>query len=796
MLKRILLGVLVVLLLAVAGAGGFAWYLHRRALPDYAGVVTVPGLKQPVEILRDRWGVPHIFAGSLEDAAFAQGWAVAQDRLFHLDLLRHATQGRLSEIFGSATVDTDKLFRTLDFHGEGRRMLERSSPQVRAGVAAYVRGVNAYAATLGGRLPVEFALLRIDFQPLAADEMMGIIPYMVFSLMDTWPLETVYERLAGKLGPERFARLFPDVAGGPVAAYPPSAEVHSDVILAGIAAAERLGLLGEAGASNNWVVAPRKSASGQAILANDPHLPLGLPATWHTVHLSTPEVDVAGVALLGLPGVTIGHNRDIAWGLTNLMADGGDFFVEKLNPDNPGEVMYRGQWVKLQEREETIHVKGGADVKLTVRSSPHGPLVNNLIKGETHALALRWTVNAAGDASELEAILALNRARNWSDFRAALRGMGGVAQNFAYADRKGNIGVQSSGRIPIRQGNPAGHRYRIGWDGSQEWNGFVPFERMPFTYNPPQGWIATANTPPFRRPAPFYIAAYYEPRDRWLRIAEVLAAKDKLSVADMQALQFDHVWVGARELAAKLREAYAAAPPADATERAALQLFDGWNGAMEVDSPAAALFAEFFPALFPEIFADELGADLARTVQSQTNLYATLLRQVLEGDTVWLDRVDTPQKEGWPDVIRPAFAKAVARLKQQLGGAPASWTWGRLHTYEATHALGRVRWLAPYFNRGPFPVAGSPMTVGKMQYPFGTFQVNHGASMRQITDFADLNGARVVLPGGESGIPASPHYADDLQLWRTGQSHPLPMDRAEVEKQMDGRLVLQSEGGG
>ena len=273
----------------------------------------------------------------------------------------------------------------------------------------------------------------------------------------------------------------------------------------------------------------------------------------------------------------------------------------------------------------------------------------------------------------------------------------------------------------------------------------------------------------------------------------MLAGKEKLSVADMQALQFDPVWPGARDLAAKLREAYAAHPTADPSEQAALKLFDGWNGAMEMDSPAATVFAAFFPALFPEIFADEMGADLAHDTQAQTNLYGALIRQVLDGDTIWLDRVDTPQKEGWLDVIRPAFAKAVASLKQQLGGEPASWSWGRLHTFEATHPLGRVRWLAPYFNLGPFPVPGSPMTVGKFQYPFGTFKVNHGASMRQITDFANLNGALVVLPGGESGIPASPHYGDDLQLWLTGRHHPLPMDRAEVEKQMEGRLVLQPE---
>lgn len=791
MIKRILIISGAVLAIAAMAAAGFAWHLHRRALPGYSGTVTVTGLRGAVEILRDRWGTPHVFAQSLEDAAYGAGWAMAQDRLFHIELLRRLTQGRLAEVVGPAALDVDKLHRTLDLHGEGRRLLQRASPRARAMAEAYAAGVNAYAATLGGSLPVEFALLRIGFAPLAADDLAGVLPYMAFSLMDTWRMEPVYERLVEKLGPGRFARLFPDAAGGSMAAYPPSASLAPEVLTAGIAAAERLGLAAGGGGSNNWAVAPRKSASGHAMLANDPHLGLALPALWYTLHLVTPELDVAGVTIPGFPIITIGHNRHIAWGLTNLMADNGDFFLERINPDNPRQVMHRGQWVDLVEREETIAVKGQAPVKLTVRTTPHGPLMHELMKGQTQALALRWTINAATDANELDGFLALNLARNWEEFRAGVARMGGVAQNFAYADREGNIGVQAGGRIPLRQGVAAGYRYRVGWDGSQEWSGFVPFERMPRSYNPHQGWLATANTAPFGRPAPFYLATYYEPRDRWLRIAEVLGGKDKLTVTDMQALQNDHIWFRARELAEKIREAYQEHPPADPDERAALKLFDHWKGEMEADSAAAAVFASFFPALFREIFADEMGAELAQEVQALRNLQATLIQTVLEGDVTWLDRLNTPERESWAEVIRPAFAKAVAELKARLGGEPASWTWGRLHTFEAAHPLGRVWWLAPYFNRGPVPVPGSSMTVGKMQYPHGTFKMNHGASMRQITDFADINAALVVLPGGQSGIPASPHYDDGLALWLAGQYHPLPMDRAVVERHLEGRLVLQ-----
>ncbi len=797
MFKRIVIVGGVILLALVVVLAGVAWRLHRRALPDIAGTVTlaapeVPaGPKQAVEILRDRWGVPHIFAQTEEDAAFAQGWATAQDRLFQIELLRRVTQGRVAEMVGKDAVDLDKLHRTLDFHGIGKRMLARAQPRTRALVEAYVRGVNAYAA-VGGRMPIEFTLLGVEFKPLVADDMIGIVPYMSFGLMDTWRMEPVYEQLAAKLGPERFARLFPDAAGGPVRAYPASAALQPDLMLAAAAAREQLGWSVPSAGSNNWAVSARKSASGQALLANDPHLNLGLPAIWHTVHLSVAGHDVAGVTIPGLPFITIGHNRDIAWGLTNLMADLGDLFVEKINPADATQVMFRGKWVRMSERQETIAVKGAAPIAFTVRITPHGPLVQDLLKGQTQALALRWVPDAAEDANELDAFSAINQARTWPEFRAAVRGMGGVSQNFAYADRQGNIGVQAGGRIPVRLGNPNGARYRVGWDGSQEWAGWVPFEKMPFSYNPSQGTLATANTPPFRRPAPFYLSSYFEPRDRWLRITELLGAKDKLSAADMQAVQNDKLWVEARALTAKLKEVYSAQPPSDPTERAALQALSGWDGTMAADSAAAAIGNAFFEQLYTEIFSDELGPELTRQIRDFSDLRAVLVRQVLEGDTLWLDNAATPAREGWPEIVRPAFAKAVAGLKQELGGEPASWAWGRLHTFEIKHALGRVRWLAPYFNRGPYPMGGNAMTVAKAQSPGGSNHVNHGPSMRQITDFADINQALVVLPGGESGIPASPHYADDLALWLSGQYHALPLDRAAVEGQLAGRLVLQS----
>jgi penicillin amidase len=782
MLKRWLIVAALVLIAAGAALAGIAWHLHRRALPDYGASVTVRGPGAPVEILRDRWGVPHIFARSVEDAAFAHGWAVAQDRLFQIELLRRLTQGRLSELVGKDALDTDKLFRALNFHGHGRRMLAAADSRAQRLSAAYAQGVNAYAEHLDGKLPIEFTLLGADFAPLAGDEMTGIIGFMAFGLLDAWKVEPLLEQLAAKLGPQRFARLFPDVGGAALPAYPAAALPRPEWMLAAADSMARLGMLsaGPAG-SNNWAVAPAKSASGHAMLANDPHLSLALPGIWHEVHISTPQLEVAGVAIPGLPFVAIGHTRDIAWGLTNLMVDSGDFFLEKINPTDPGQVMHQGRWVPITERKEIFRVKGGDPVTVTVRSTPHGPLVQDLVKGQKEALSFRWSFLAAPDANEFDGFLAINLAKNWQEFRAGVRRMGAVAQNFAYADRNGNIGVQAGGLVPLRKGPAVGIRYRAGWDGSQDWSGYVPFERMPNSYNPRQGWLATANTSPFGRPAPFYLSSTYEPRDRITRIQEVLRGKDKLTLHDLRALQSDHLWLTAKELVPRIKAAYAT-PPANPAEREALALLERWDGTMTADSPAAAVFAAFFEALYFEIFSDEFGPQLAKDLRARTNLYTNLVRVALDGGAEWLDRVDTPSKDGWPEVARAALGKAVARLGKELGGAPKDWAWGRVHTFEVTHPLGRLRVLAPYFNRGPYPVPGHSHTVGKLQFEPESFRVNHGASMRQVTDFADLNSAVSVLPGGESGIPASPYYADQLQLWLAGDHHPFPMDRATVER--------------
>lgn len=797
-MKRILLIFLAVLVLIVVVAIGASVYLWRRALPDVDGDAVAAGISNPVEIIRDRWGIPHIFASSDRDAYFALGWTMAQERLFQIDLVRRVSNGRLAEMMGPDVIEVDRLFRTVNIPGIARRMATTAEPKVREALEAYRDGVNASAAAMGGALPIEYTLLGIGWDPVTVPELAAVIGFMTWDLNPAWKMDRLYERIVNKVGRERAAQLFPHTLGGKPAVFPaisalsgaPPLEIapalrltaEQEALLAGLSGLE---------SSNTWVVGPAKSASGAPILANDPHLALRLPSIWFQAHLKTPTLDVAGMILPGSPFVTIGRNRDIAWGLTNLMADAGDFFVEKLHPDDPEQVMYKGQWVPVKIRTEEIRIKGGETEILKVRETPHGPIVSEFLKETTRVLSYQWVYAVAEDANELDGFHALNRARDWREFRQALSRFGAAGQNISFAGRDGHIGLQAAGRIPKLRTGDTGNRFRIGWNGLDEWEGFVPFEEMPKVFDPPEGYVSAANNPTFPSSGPFYISAYWEPRDRILRIRELIAAQERLSAEDMARMQTDILWITAREEAPRILQAYEAAPAPTANVRAALELLRGWNGSMDADSRAATVFAAFFKHLFHELFADELGQELASDLREKGNYSAGMIHAVLDGGLDdWYDRGDTPEKETRGDVFRAAFEAGVAELESRMGKDPASWQWGKLHNFTLTHPLGKVEMLAPLFNAAAIPLPGHSLTIWKAQYKDGDFAVYHGASMRQITDFAGKSRTQSVIPGGQSGIPASPHYTDLLPLWAEGRYHPLAMEREEIETFAASRLVL------
>ena len=777
----------------------------RRALPRLDGTRSGAGLGARVEILRDRYGVPHIFAASDDDAYFALGYCHGQDRLFQMDVLRHLGQGRISELFGEKTLKTDRLFRTLDLHGVGRRMVAQARPEARSALEAYARGVNLAAGEASGTaLPIEFAILGMGFEAAKPDDFLGILGYMAWGLEMSWVFDPLVERLVAKVGAERATELLPWNFGGEPAVHPAAStsvahaphaskgHARADLSLFDLSDFETqlLATVPALRASNNWVLGPSKTTTGRPILANDPHLGHGLPPIWYEAHLVSPSLDVAGVTIPGLPLVAIGRNRDIAWGMTNVMLDGGDFFLEKVEGDR---VLSRGEWLRLEERVEEIRVRGGATERLVVRSTPHGPLVGQLLEDEQRALAYRWNFMAATDANEIEGFYLLNRARDWSSFREALSHFGAIAQNVAYADRGGHIGLQTSGRIPrYKPPKLEGTRFRDGWDGSEDWDGFIPFEDNPSSFDPPQGWLASANNPTVAQSS-YYISDQWEPVDRIRRIHELIGSKQALSVQDVTRMQADTILAPARNLVPIVLDAFDAAPARDGHVAEALDVLRAWDFDMRSEVAAPVLFACFQRRLYEAIFADEMGAELAKAWRSKANLWAIMVGTVVERRLDhWFDRADSPEREDRAAVFRAAFEQAVRDAVRRFGDDPRSARWGALHTLTFHHALGRgSQLLALYFDRGPFGVPGHAGTVNKMEAPFDGHEVTIGPSTRQITDLGDLDASLAVLPGGQSGSPASPHYDDQLRLWLRGEHHPLPLSREAVERITARRLVLE-----
>ncbi|MDH4225811.1 MAG: penicillin acylase family protein, partial [Deltaproteobacteria bacterium] len=506
LLKR---GFWVLLGLAIAGYLGLFWWSHRP-LPQIDGQMTAPGLTFPATVIRDEGGVAHIEAANEADGYYALGWTAAQDRLFQIELWRHVAQGRLAEMFGPDVVKFDKLFRTMDFHGGGRRMLAEATPTALKAFAAYTRGVNDYAAARP--LPVEFALLGLGWEPLKPQDLTGMVGYMAWSLHYGWNFDPLVESLSVRLGPQKTAELFPSAlgegrgttqnsrqGGNSLAANNPAPrnaihavqtlalkdEAPASHVLPGLfhlTPRERdwQDLLPTLAGSNTWVISPAKSATGQALLANDPHLAHSQPGIWYLAHLKAGDFEAVGTTIAGTPLFVMGHNRRIGWGVTAMMADGGDFFLEKTRPGqgppqgqggqpNRLEVMYKGQWVQTTSRREEIKIKGEDSIFMEITTTPHGPLVNHLLDHEPRPVAYQWVYQKTDKTNDLEAVFQLNRAKNWAGFRKAVSGFGGLCLNISYADADGNIGIQTVGSIPRIKGT--GTRYRTGWDGSQEWNG-------------------------------------------------------------------------------------------------------------------------------------------------------------------------------------------------------------------------------------------------------------------------------------------------------------------------------------
>ena len=832
MRKRWLVGFAIflgVVLIALVG-GGF--FVVRRPWPQVRGTLRVPGLKDEVTVYRDRWGVPTIVASNTHDLFFAQGYVHAQDRFWQMEFWRRIGHGRLSEIFGEAALEQDRFIRTLGWHRTASLEWDRLDTDTQAALQAYAEGVNAYLATHEGPLALEYTFLGLQGE-VPEPEPWSPLDTLVWAKVMAWDLggnrkdELKRAALIQRLGRDRVQDLYPPYPEEHPVILPPSAlegtgggatpHLPADLALhpgaldalpwdAMTALDAIFGPAGWAG-SNNWVLAPNRTTTGRPILANDPHLAIQMPSIWYTVNLQCQPVGpqcpyrVAGVSFPGSPGVVIGHNAHIAWGVTNAPVDVQDFYILKTNPENPDQYLLDGQWVDMDIVWEEIRVKGRDEpVMVRVRLTRFGPILNDIAGGTEEAwafgwqpLAFRWT--ALDPSKTVQAVLKLDRARNWDEFLDALRDWDVPSQNVVYADVEGNIGYKVPGRIPIRHPEHSGLVPVPGWESKYAWQEYIPYEELPQVFNPPEGFIATANQAIVRPDDyPYYLTHDWDRGYRAKRIHDLLTQKERFSPEDIQTIQVDDYLLPADALLPHLEPLQ----PQDERLQQALEILRTWDRRASVDSVGATLFETFRMYLLQEIFADELGSDLAQRYLNARSLPMLALARVLEDEhSPWYDNVYTPDRvETKEEVLLRALEKAVDHLTQALGEDMTQWRWGRVHTATLAHqTLGKsgVALLERVFNRGPVPVPGSCMAVNNMCFGYkDPFAVGVIPSYRQVFDVGRWDQAAWVIHStGQSGHPYHPHYVDQMPLWQQGEYIPLPWGPSSAETTARDVLVLQ-----
>lgn len=753
LLRALALTVLAAVLLAAAG---FAW-LSSSGRPRREGTVRLAGLAAEVEVGFDRFGVPALAAGSALDAAAALGWLHANDRLFQMEVTRRAATGRLAELFGERALGFDQRVRRLGFPKALERLLEGASPETRALLEAYARGVDAWVAARGADLPPEFRLLGKRPEPWRAADSVGVIFVMARMLSPvTEPDEEDAFRFLRAFGAERTRDL---LGASDAVVFDEIAALARELP----SRPEELGHRAEGNGlgSNNWAVAPARSASGRALVANDPHLGLGLPNVWYAATLEAPDYHAAGMTLPGAPGVVLGRGPRVAWGCTNLYVDDVDVFAERLDPS--GTKVLRGErWVPIAVETDTIRLDDGREVTVEVRSTDRGPLLDADPERGLPARSVAWVGWETGD--QLGAFMALARARSVDEVPAAIAGYSFPAQNLVAADADGHLLWTPLGRAPRRFGWD-GRLPAPGWREDVGWAGLVPAADNPVLRDPEAGTLATANSF-LPVPQPEWFEGDFDTPFRMDRIRAELDRRGGWTVAELGALQHDVVSLWARRLVALIGTTGFSGDAGRAAGTLA-----AWDGAMAARG-ASALFALVERQLLRGVFEDEA----ARAGLPRFGTRWRLLR-LLEGrmSAAWFDDVATHESEGREATLARALESAWREGEARWGDDVASWPYGAIHTLSLDHPLGALPVLGRWWNRGPYPLPGSATTVFALGGPWRGDEIDiaYGPSMRFVTDAGDPQATTAILPGGQSGHPGDPHYADQLPLFLAGETRPL-----------------------
>lgn len=731
---------IVIATLVLVAAGGFYWYFYR-ALPETSGSISV-GVRQPVVVERDSLGVPHIRAKSIEDALFTQGYVMAADRMWQMDAFRRLASGELSEVLGVSTLEADRDARRLRLRRIAEQIYAALPPHERWPLAAYARGVNAWISTHRGQYGFEFSVLGYDPRPWSVVDTILSGLQMSRTLNGDWKSKITKARMLSEGEPDKVRYLFPVRTGFELA--------PGDDMKPG---------------SNAWAVSGAHTANGKPLVSNDMHLEFSLPGIWYMVHLEAPGLNVTGVALPGAPGVIAGHNEKIAWGMTNLGFDAHDLYLERFDP-RTGQYVAGNQLVRAREERELIVIKGRVPEEQINWVTRHGPIVEQVNGG---ALALKWTPQ---DPSIFHNVfLDVDRAQNKDEFLAAIARFGGPGQNFVYADADGNIGYHASGKLPIRKTYP-GDVPVDGASGQFEWEGYIPFEELPQAWNPPSGYIVTANQNPFPKDFPYTVSGNFATHYRSRQILDMLqATKSKLTPEDGLRIQKDVYSGFSKFLGLQVVAAWDKRGATNPQLSGAIELLRKWDGQMDKDHPEPLITTLVFQKVRKAI-AERAAPASGATWEGQmaSAVVERLLRERPEG---WFG--------DYNEMLLRCLAEAVEEGQRSLGSDPKGWRWGRYQFAEIPHPIAQavsaaihMPWLGKYFNIGPEPMSGAATTVKQTSRRLGP-------SERMNVSVGRWDDSLMNIVTGESGHFGSPHYRDQWDAYYSGTSFPMQFGKVDAK---------------
>ncbi|HVW47365.1 MAG TPA: penicillin acylase family protein [Solirubrobacterales bacterium] len=756
-----------------AGSAWLAWqHLARRALPQTEGTLTAPGLGAAVTVRRDRWGTPHIQADTVEDGLFAQGFVSAQDRLWGMDFYRRVVSGRLSEFAGEDTVKVDRVMRTLGMRHVAEREVEELGPQLRALLERFCAGVNAGAAAAKAP-PLEFRLLGLGWEPWTPVDVLGLGKLLAFGLSTNWERELLRADMVRDLGPELTARLDPT--------YPRDNPIVDQSAWNGVglplveqidAVRRSLGLATEASGSNNWAVSGERSVTGMPLIAGDPHLPQGMPGLWYEIEVRIGDWFVRGASLPGLPGLYMGQTNDVAWTITNAMGDIQDLFIERIDGER---YLFEDEWRPLATRTEEIVVKGRArPVELEVRETHHGPIVNEALGADdAEPLALAW--QTLREPTAFLGQVDLLQVRSGPELVATLEGHTSPPSNMVWADRHGSIGYKLIGRLPRRRGGVA-DLPKPGWTGEFEWEGTVPYDELPEVVDPESGFLVTANNRIVGDDYPHHITSEWLDGFRARRIEELLRSREKHDLEGFAEMQMDLLSLPGLEAARRLSRLN---PPGQ-RERAAIERLRAWDGRLDPDTVAGTIYQAFLLRLAREVARAAIGdRDLVeRWLDRADNGFAPHITSPWRWHSHLMDLWEEADPgligRPWDDLVLEALAGALDDLGDRFGPDPGGWRWGDVHEMEFRHALGDANPVLHRLLNRKLRVGGAQETVCQIAYdPNDPYHAVWGPSWRMVADPTDPDRSRWQMFTGESGHPASRHYADLQPRWLAGETQPM-----------------------